>query len=137
MSDWNPSDEGEGEIKWLTPNEGIHHNMFPLAFYKTESGNDVVRDFIRQLPQDDRRTIGYDLITLQQRFPLGMPLCKPLRSGLWELRSSLASNREARLIYFLDSKNQTIVVVHGFIKKTRTTPNDDLKLAEKRKLRAG
>jgi phage-related protein len=107
--------------------------MPQVLFYKTSAGNDVVIDFIRQQPANDRRVIGEDLKVLEIRYPVGMPLCKPLGNGLWELRSSLPSKREARLLYFYRSKSKTIMVVHGFIKTTRTTPKGDLRLAEKRK----
>jgi phage-related protein len=107
--------------------------MFQVTFYETEGGNEVVQDFLRKLPRDDRKTIGEDLATLQYGYPMGMPLCKPLRSQIWELRSSLPSKREARLLYFFDSASQQIIVVHAFIKTTRTTPKSDIDLAEKRK----
>lgn len=107
--------------------------MPKVQFYKTPAGNDVVLDFIRQQPANDRRVIGEDLKVLELRYPVGMPLCKSLGNGLWELRSSLPSKREARLLYFYRSKTQAIMVVHGFIKTTRTTPKGDLKLATSRK----
>lgn len=107
--------------------------MYQVTFYETEGGNEVVQDFLRKLPRDDRKTIGEDLATLQYGYPMGMPLCKPLRSQIWELRSSLPSKREARLLYFFDSSSQQIIVVHAFIKTTRTTPKSDIDLAEKRK----
>lgn len=59
-----------------------------------------------------------------------MPLCRSLKGGLWELRSSLASRRLSRIILtFFDG---TLVLLHGFIKKTNKTPKDDLDLAIKR-----
>jgi phage-related protein len=59
-----------------------------------------------------------------------MPLCRSLGSGLWELRSSLPSERISRLIFFIEDRE--IYVVHGFVKKTRKTPPVDLKLALRR-----
>ncbi len=68
---------------------------------------------------------------VQFRWPVGMPLCRPLGDGLWEVRSACPGNRIARLLFSLvDGK---IVVLHGFIKKTQQTPDDDLKLARRRK----
>jgi len=68
---------------------------------------------------------------VQFRWPVGMPLCRALGDGLWEVRSNCPSNRIARLLFCLvDGK---IVVLHGFIKKTQQTPDDDLKLARRRK----
>lgn len=68
---------------------------------------------------------------VQWRWPVGMPLCRPLGSGLWEVRSSLPSNRIARVIFC--AHEGELVALHGFIKKTRKTPKDDLDLAAKRK----
>jgi phage-related protein len=104
--------------------------MFSVVFFKTEAGNEPVRDWLRELSAGDRAVIGSDLRTVQIGFPLGMPLCSPLGSGLHEVRSSLPSKREGRLIFFQDA--EMLVIVCGFIKKTRTTPKDELTNARKR-----
>ena len=85
---------------------------------------------MRGLSTEERAVIGADLRTLQIGFPLGMPLCRPLGNTLYEVRSSLPSKREARLIFFQDAEQ--LVVVCGFIKKTRSTPESELKNARKR-----
>ena len=61
-----------------------------------------------------------------------MPLSRPLGDGLHELRSRLPSDGVARLIFFA-SADEELVVLHGFIKKTRTTPKDDLEKARERR----
>jgi len=86
---------------------------------------------MRELPQDDRRAIGIDLMRVQVGWPIGMPLVRSLGEGLWEIRSALPSQRIARLL--LCFHDGMIVVLHGFIKKTQKTPPDDLELARKRK----
>jgi phage-related protein len=106
--------------------------MFDLIFYTTASGNDVVADFIRSLPREDRRKVGEDLRTLQRRYPLGMPLCRPLGKGLWELRSSLPSGRECRIFYTFVASDAILVGLHGFLKTSQTTPDREIKLARKR-----
>lgn len=107
--------------------------MLQVVFYRTPVGGDVVREFIRAQPKADQKVIGEDLKVVQLGFPLGPPLCKSLGSGLWEVRSSLPSKREARLLFFFSSEEQAIVIVNGFIKKTRTTPVDEIRLAEQRR----
>jgi len=67
---------------------------------------------------------------VQFGWPIGMPLCRPLGQGLWEVRSTLPSRRIARLLFIVDEDH--IGVVHGFIKKARKTPADDLELARRR-----
>ena len=67
---------------------------------------------------------------VQYRWPVGMPLCRAMGQGLWEVRSDLPSNRIARLLFSL--RGDRILILHGFIKKTRATPDSDLALARKR-----
>jgi phage-related protein len=107
-----------------------HLTEIPVVFYRTSGGAEPVLDWLRSLPADDRRAIGTDLATVQFGWPLGMPLCRSLGAGLWEVRSALPSRRIARLLFFVDGGR--IGVVHGFIKKTRKTPAEDLQLARRR-----
>ena len=65
-------------------------------------------------------------------WPVGMPVCKPLGDGIYEVRTSLAQNRIARVIFYIDMRAR-IVLLHGFIKKTRKTPDEDLELARSNK----
>ena len=102
----------------------------PVFFHRTAAGHEPVLDWLRALPPEDRRVIGTDLATVQFGWPIGMPLCRALGGGLWEVRSSLPSRRIARLIFFINQHR--IGVVHGFIKKTQKTPAEDLALARRR-----
>jgi phage-related protein len=89
-----------------------------------------VREWLKDLPKEERRIIGEDIMTVQFRWPLGMPLVDNLGSGLWEIRSRLPT-RIARILFFVH--DEELVLLHGFIKKTRKTPRDDKALALKRK----
>jgi phage-related protein len=109
---------------------GTRLTEIPVFFYRTSGGVEPVLDWLRGLPAEDRRVIGIDLSTLQFGWPVGMPLCRALSNGLWEVRSSLPSRRIARLPFFVDEGR--IGVVHGFVKKTRKTPPEDLALARRR-----
>ncbi len=101
-----------------------------LVFFRNNAGSEPVRDWLRGLDQEERRAIGTDLLRAQWRWPVGMPLCRPMGKGLWELRTDLPSNRTARvLLCFYQGR---LVALHGFIKKTRATPEDDLMLARQR-----
>ncbi len=68
---------------------------------------------------------------VQFRWPIGMPLCRSLGHGLWEVRSDLTGNRIARVLMIFTGER--IVALHGFVKKTQKTPPADLALAFKRK----
>jgi len=102
----------------------------PLIFYRLESGNEPVREWLLELPEAERQAIGKDLLRAQWRWPVGMPLCRPMRDGLWEIRTDLPTKRMARVLICLCRGH--LVALHGFIKKTRTTPDSDLALARKR-----
>lgn len=103
----------------------------PVVFYSTAAGTEVVRDWLRGLDEGDRNAIGQDLMRVQYRWPVGMPLCRSLGEGLWEVRCDLPSNRIARVLFSV--AGDRIVALHGFIKKTQRTPDADLALARKRK----
>lgn len=103
----------------------------PVVFYRTTAGLEVVRDWLRNLDEEDRNAIGQDLMRVQYRWPVGMPLCRALGDGLWEVRSTLPSNRIARVLFSVEQGR--IVVLHGFVKKTQKTPPEELALARKRK----
>jgi phage-related protein len=102
----------------------------PVWFYRTEAGGAPVLDWLRNLNKEDRHAIGLDLMRVQLGWPVGRPLVGSLGGGLWEVRSPLPSQRIARLI--LCFHDRRLVVLHGFIKKTRKTPVDDLALAKRR-----
>jgi phage-related protein len=103
----------------------------PVVFYRTLAGTEVVRNWLRGLDEGDRNAIGQDLMRVRYRWPVGMPLCRPMGEGLWEVRSDLPSNRIARLLFSVQQGR--ILVLHGFIKKTQKTPEADLDLARRRK----
>lgn len=102
----------------------------PLIFFRTATGSEPVREWLRALPQVERQAVGSDLLRAQWRWPVGMPLCRPMGTGLWEIRTELPTKRTARVLLCLYREH--LVALHGFIKKTRATPEEDLVLARKR-----
>lgn len=102
-----------------------------VVFYRTRAGAEIVRDWLRGLDEADRHAVGMDLMRVQYRWPVGMPLCRALGDGLWEVRSSLPSNRIAPVLFCV--RQGRILALHGFIKKTQKTPDEDLALARRRK----
>jgi phage-related protein len=102
----------------------------PVIFYRSASGREPVREWLRDMDPEDRRVVGLDLMRVQEQWPIGMPVCRSLGQGLWEVRSNLPGGRTARIMFFI--AKDRIGAVHGFIKKTRSTPNEDLALASRR-----
>jgi phage-related protein len=103
----------------------------PVVFYRTRGGAEVVRNWLRDLPEADRNAIGQDLMRVQYRWPVGMPLCRSLGGGLWEVRGALPNNRIAWVLFSVHQGR--ILALHGFIKKSQKTPDEDLALARRRK----
>lgn len=66
---------------------------------------------------------------VQFRWPVGMPLCRAMKDGLWEDRSSLPSGRIARMLFCIHEER---ILFSGFIKKNQKTPDEELALARKR-----
>ncbi len=102
----------------------------PLIFFRTAAGSEPVREWLKGMPEAERHAIGKDLLRAQWRWPVGMPLCRPLGNRLWEIRTDMPTSRTARVLLCLHREH--LVALHGFIKKTRATPNEDLALARKR-----
>jgi len=88
-----------------------------------------VRAWLKGLLAEDRKRIGEDIKTVEFGWPAGMPVCKPLRDGIYEVRTNLAQNRIARVLFYIDKKGR-MVLLHGFVKKTQKTPGEDLALAK-------
>ena len=101
-----------------------------VVFFKTETGNEPVREWLKALSKEDCKVIGTDILTVQYAWPVGKPLVDNLGDGIWEVRSRL-ENRIARTLFAM--VDQEIVLLHGFIKKQQKTPPDELELAKKRK----
>jgi phage-related protein len=104
-----------------------------VVFFRTRAGGEPVREWLRSLsPIEDRKQIGVDIKTVEFGWPIGMPVCRPLGDGLYEVRSNLTQNQIARVLFYIDAKGR-MVLLHGFIKKTQKTPPAQLELARKNK----
>ncbi|GIV58076.1 MAG: hypothetical protein KatS3mg042_0989 [Rhodothermaceae bacterium] len=100
-----------------------------MAFFRTESGREPVRQWLKALPRAERRAIGEETKTVQFGWPLGMPLVRKMEADLWEVRVRLG-DRIARV--FFTTEQDVMVLLHGFIKKGQKTPKKELELARKR-----
>ena len=102
----------------------------PVFFWCSAGGREPVREWLGHLSKADRRTVGRDIGKVQYGWPIGLPLCRSLSGGLWELRSSLSNGREARL--FFGFHDGALVALHAIVKKTQKTPVAELALARQR-----
>jgi phage-related protein len=101
----------------------------PARFYESESGNEPVREWLKKLSKADRTKVGEDIKDVEFGWPVGMPTCQPMGEGLFEVRTNL-KKRIARVLFCIHGS--TMVLLHGFIKKTEQTPDADLELARDR-----
>jgi phage-related protein len=109
----------------------IKEKKLDALFYRSETGVEPVRDWLKSLSKADKKAIGEDIKTVQFGWPMGMPLVDGMGHGLWEVRIKLLGGRIARVLFFMDSNS--MILVNGFIKKTKKTPHSELGLARKRK----
>ena len=113
----------------MADNETSREPVLKVKFYETNKGNEPVREWIKSLPDADRKVIGEDLKTAQYGWPIGMPLIRKLEPRLWEVRSR-TSGGLARLIFTVSKA--LMVILHGFIKKSQKMPQGDLETARQR-----
>lgn len=98
--------------------------VISAEFYRTDAGGEPVREFLRkELTPDERKAVGKDIRTVEYGWPIGMPVCKVLRNGLYEVRTDL-ENRICRILFGMYGPR--MVLFHGFIKKSRSTPKVDM-----------
>ena len=104
----------------------------PARFFESEKGNVPVREWLLSLDPKDCKAIGDDIRTAEFGWPVGMPLCRPLKGykGLWEIRTTLSNGRIARVLFC--AHEDSMILLHGFIKKAQKTKSQDLNLADKR-----
>jgi phage-related protein len=103
----------------------------PAAFWRSASGGEPVRQWLQSLEKDDRYEIGTAIKTVEFGWPIGMPTCRSMGGGLWEVRASLPKGRIARVFFCLHEGR--MILLHGFMKTTQRTPKRDLDLARSRK----
>ena len=104
--------------------------VLKVRFYRTVDAKEPVREWLTEMGRPNKTIIGTDIKTVQIGWPLGMPLVRKLEAGLWEVRSSIPGGN-ARLLFTV--RDSTMVLLHGFVKKSKKAPASDLKLAKQRK----
>lgn len=101
----------------------------PVVFFRLDSGREPVREWLKGLVRENRKSIGEDIKTLQFGWPVGMPLARKMADDLWDLWSHLLSGIPR---IFFTVYSQKIVLLHGFIKKAKKTPAREMAIAKRR-----
>ena len=71
----------------------------PARFYRSDSGREPVREWLKRLEAADRKIVGEDIKDVEFSWPIGLPLVRNLGDGLWEVRSHLMGGKIARVIW--------------------------------------
>src|ERR1039458_10871439 len=98
---------------------GPRLKRLPARFYRSHTGREPVREWLKGLEADERKLLGEDIKDVEFSWPIGMPLVRSLGRELWEGRSSLPDGRIARVVFCIE--RERTVALHGFIKKSRNT----------------
>jgi phage-related protein len=98
-------------------------------FYMSASGNEPVREWLRQMPATVRQEIGSDIEQVQWRWPVGLPLVDGLGQGLYEIRTKVDRNIYRVFFCVADS---VMWLLHAIAKKSRKAPPAELDLARRR-----
>lgn len=105
--------------------------ILKVVFFRYDAGREPVKEWLRDLPKEDRKTIGEDIKLVQFRWPLGMPLVRKMESNLWKVRTRLSGGRSAR--FFFTARQGEMVLLHGYFKKSDKTPTEEMNLARARR----
>ena len=100
-------------------------------FFKTEQNNEPVRDFLKGLSPEDKKSIGADIMAVEMSWSIGYPTVRKLDTDLWEVRTDISDKRICRVMFTVSGKKR--ILLHGFIKKTQKTPKEDMELGKKRR----
>jgi phage-related protein len=99
-------------------------------FYQGTDGREPVREWVKDFDRPDRKAFGTVIQKLEFGWPIGLPHCRNMGNGLWEIRVNLSNGRAARILFII--RPGEMILIHGFIKKTQTTPLRDLEIARRR-----
>lgn len=112
----------------------IANTEWSVIFYVEDSGNKPANEFLNKLDIKTQARFIDSIERLRLRNTQARePLVRHLQGKLWELREESNTNIY-RIIYFFFT-GRRIVLLHGFQKKTQTTPSREIKVAEKRMLK--
>lgn len=111
----------------LDPNPG--KPALQVRFYASASGREPVREWLRSLADEDRKSMGRCIKKAQFGWPIGYPLVRKMEDGLWEIRGPVLDGI-ARIFFTVDGG--WVVLLHGFLKRSQATPGHGLEFARRR-----
>jgi len=107
------------------------------VFYKTDSGNEPVKDELLKLGRPTKTMIGEDIKFVEYNWKVDRPYVDQLKKGIgstektiYEVRSKVEDGnvkKEYRTLFFVF--NDLMVLVHIFVKKSQKTPKNEIDVA--------
>ena len=107
--------------------------MREILFYKTESGECPIEDFLNSLDGKQAQKVAWVMQVVEALDKVPTTYLKKLTNtdDIWEIRVQIGGNI-FRFLGFFD-KGKFIVLTNGFQKKTQKTPKSEILLSEQRK----
>lgn len=101
-----------------------------VIFYKTADGNCPVQDFLDSLPGKVAQKVAWVLSLLEDLEVVPSTYFKKLigTEEIWECRIQFATN--AYRIFCFFEGNSVVILTHGFTKKTKKTPQQEIERSE-------
>jgi phage-related protein len=99
------------------------------VFYRATGGDEPVREWLRGLDDEACQIVGKDILKIQWRWPLSKPLVGAFGQALYEVRST--HDRNIYRVFFC-IEGSSMVLLHGFTKKTQATPTREIDTARAR-----
>jgi phage-related protein len=113
----------------MTRDDAQSGPVLRVAFFRSASGREPVREWLLSLSLEDRRRLGRRIKAAQYGWPIGMPVVRKLESDLWEVRATITGGI-ARVVFTVD--DGLMLLLHAFVKKSAKTPAADLRTARRR-----
>ncbi|AFV96631.1 MULTISPECIES: type II toxin-antitoxin system RelE/ParE family toxin [unclassified Sulfuricurvum] len=105
--------------------------QWKINYYQNQNGKLPVKEWLEDISNEPKAEI-FRIFTLLQKYgtELGLPFVRPLEQKIYEVRAKDNSGIY-RVLYFAYT-DKTFVMLHGFQKKTQSTPRKELEIAIKR-----
>lgn len=107
-----------------------------VEFFTLPNGHIPVEEYLETLDKKHRaKIISYIELLRSMDGRFYEPYAKHVQGSIWELRVDLG-RRASRLFYFL-AREQRIVMLHAFTKKSQKTPRREMERALKYRMEYG
>ena len=78
-------------------------------FFKTEQNNEPVRDFLKTLFPEDKKSVGADIMAIEMSWPIGYPMVRKLDTDLWEVRTGISDKRICRIMFIVSGNTMILL----------------------------